>query len=117
VSFRLPERFGISEVCWTAYIRERNKFAMDYTTILIDRSEDDKSGQELCDMIAAELTYLSNQGLDGFMLVPLQNGGTTGGVIIAARGESPQNALGRRVFQELTGLDDPSQLLEDENSN
>jgi hypothetical protein len=62
-------------------------------------------------MISAELTCLSNNGLDGFMLVPVQNSGQTVAVIIAARGEYPGKAAGRAAFQELTGLNDPSELF------
>ena len=42
---------------------------MDYTTDLIERSQDDESGQQLCFEIGHHLTFLSKHGLDGFMLV------------------------------------------------
>jgi hypothetical protein len=78
---------------------------MDYFTSLIERSKDDENGQRLSDMINAELTFLSNNGLDNFMLVPIQNAGRTVSVIIAARGENPTMKGGLEAFRELTGLD------------
>lgn len=83
-----------------------------YTTVLIDRSESDKDGQQLADILAAELTYLSNNGLDGFMLVPVLNAGQTCAVIIAARGERPGAAEEETAFRELTGLDHPRELFD-----
>jgi len=63
--------------------------SLEYSTSLIEREKDDNSGQVLCDMAAAELTYLSNSGLDGFLLVPVQSDGTTISVIIAPKGKKP----------------------------
>jgi hypothetical protein len=80
------------------------RWAVDYSTDLLEREPNDESGQELCNLIAAHLTYLSNNGLDNFMLVPVQNDGRTISVNVAARGERPGTAEGRRAFQELTGL-------------
>ena len=78
---------------------------MNYQSDLIERSPNDKNGQRLSDMIGAQLTYLSNHGLDDFMLVPIQNSGRTVAVIIAARGENPSMKGGVEAFREVTGFD------------
>lgn len=93
---------GFADTKWTSDV--------NYTTVLIERSECDKDGQQLADMLAAELTYLSNNGLDGFMLVPLLNAGETSGVIIAARGQRPGAQEEEAAFRELTGLQHPREL-------
>jgi hypothetical protein len=90
---------------------------VDYNADLLERGLDDENGQALCDLVAAHLTYLSNKGLDNFMLIPVQNNGRTVSVIVTSRGENPEVAAGRRAFQELTGLDNPSQLPDNQDSN
>lgn len=85
---------------------------MDYMADLLEREESDENGQGLCDLISAHLNYLSNNGLDNFILAPLQNSGRTVSVIVAARGERPGMAEGRRAFQELTGLTDANEIAD-----
>ena len=83
---------------------------MRYTTDLIERSPDDENGQRLSNMISAELTYLSNEGLGDFMLLPVQNAGRTVAVIIAARGDDPSIKGGLEAFRDLTGLNSVDDL-------
>jgi hypothetical protein len=61
---------------------------VDYNADLLEREPGDENGQELCNHVAIHLTYLSNSGLDGFMLVPIQNNGRTVSIIVASRGEN-----------------------------
>jgi hypothetical protein len=69
---------------------------MRYITTLIERPDDDENGQDLSNIIGAELTYLSKQGITDFILVPVQNAGRTVSVIIAGKGEMSDSKVGER---------------------
>jgi len=85
---------------------------VSYTTKLIERDEDDKNGQGLCDSLATHLTYWSTNGLDTFSLTPVVNSGHTVGVIVGARGENPSMFGASRAFMSLTGLQDANDIGE-----
>ena len=89
---------------------------MPYMTVLIDRSEGDEDGQGLADKLSVELDWLSDNGLDGFMLTPVQNAGRTVSIIIAARGVRPGRAEAQKLFTELTGYDSPLDMIKEHNA-
>jgi hypothetical protein len=75
----------------TTQMKESSKGRDNYIAEVLQRDEGDNSADKLGQLIAMYLTCLSNNGLDRFVLVPIENDGRTVSVIAAARGIHPKN--------------------------
>lgn len=77
---------------------------MDYIADFLACEVEDSCGKELAERLGLHLTYLCENGLNSFTLIPVVSKGSTLGVVVTARGVRPNSLRDYQAFTDLTGL-------------